>query len=124
MQNRRREERQSALWNGLCHIQDEPYLWRECAIIDVSTLGVAIDLCHPDPIELLGLWQDGALRLDMSRRITVRLELSPSADVTVTGEVRNAGSGSGSDGIVRAGIEFVGLDETERSIVDLSNVTA
>jgi hypothetical protein len=101
---------------------EPPDLWRECAIIDVSTLGVAIDLCHPDPIELLGLWQDGALRLDMSRRITVRLELSPSVDVTVTGEVRNAGSGS--DGVVRAGIEFVGLSAAEYSIVDLSNVTA
>jgi PilZ domain len=118
VEDRRRAERQSAFWRGRCHIQDEPLdLWRECAIIDVSTLGVGIDLCHPDPVELLGMWQDGELRLDVSRRITLRLELGPSVDMTVAGEVRNAGSGP--DGIVRAGIEFVGLTETERSILDL-----
>jgi len=118
VEDRRRAERQSAFWMGRCHIQDEPLdLWRECAIIDVSTLGVGIDLCHPDPVELLGMWQDGELRLDVSRRITLRLELGPSVDMTVAGEVRNAGSGP--DGIVRAGIEFVGLTETERSILDL-----
>jgi hypothetical protein len=103
---------------GLCHIQDEPAdQWRECAIIDISPLGVGIDLCHPDPIELLGMWQDGELRLHLSRRITVRLKLGPSIDMTFAGEVRNAGSRP--DGIVRAGIEFVGLTEAERSIVDL-----
>ena len=117
MENRRRAERQSALWMGLCHIEDEPSdLWRECAIMDVSTLGMGIELSHPDPIELLGMWQDGALRLDVIRRIAVRLELGPSLGMTVGGEVRNAGSEP--DGIVRAGIEFVGLTETERSIVD------
>jgi hypothetical protein len=92
-------------------------LWRECSIIDVSTLGVGIDLCHPDPIELLGLWKDGELRLDMSRSITLRLALGPSVDMTVAGEVRNAGSGP--DGTVRAGIEFIDLTEVERSIVEL-----
>jgi PilZ domain len=118
VEDRRRVERQSALWMGLCHIQDEPAdLWRECAIIDISTLGVGIDLCHPDPVELLGMWQDGELRLHLSRRITVRLKLGPSIDMTFAGEVRNAGSRP--DGIVRAGIEFVGLTEAERSIVDL-----
>ena len=102
---------------GRCHIEDEPPdLWRECTITDVSTLGVGIDLCHPDPIELLGLWQGGVLRLDADRRITVWLRPGPSVDLTVAGEVRNAGSRP--DGIVRAGIEFLGLTETERSIVD------
>lgn len=118
VEDRRRAERQTASWMGRCHIQDEPLdLWRECAIIDVSTIGVGIDVCYPDPVELLGMWQDGELRLDVSRRITLRLELGPSVDMTIAGEVRNAGSGP--DGIVRAGIEFVGLTETERSILDL-----
>ena len=118
MENRRRAERQSALWMGRCHIEDEPSdLWRECAIMDVSALGVGIELFHPDPVDLLGLWQDEEIRLHMSRRITVRLELGPSVEMTVAGEVRNAGSEP--DGIVRAGIEFVGLTEAERAIVDL-----
>ena len=123
MEDRRRVERQSALWMGLCHIQDEPAdLWRECAIIDISPLGVGIDLCHPDPVELLGMWHDGELRLHLSRRITVRLKLGPSIDMTVAGEVRNAGSRP--EGIVRAGIEFVGLTAAERSIVDLLTLRA
>ena len=86
--------------------------------MDVSALGVGIELFHPDPVDLLGLWQDEEIRLHMSRRITVRLELGPSVEMTVAGEVRNAGSDP--DGIVRAGIEFVGLTEAERSIVDLA----
>ena len=85
--------------------------------MDVSALGVGIELFHPDPVDLLGLWQDEEIRLHMSRRITVRLELGPSVEMTVAGEVRNAGSDP--DGIVRAGIEFVGLTEAERAIVDL-----
>jgi hypothetical protein len=102
---------------GSCYIEGEPSdLWRECAIIDVSALGLGIELLHPDPVDLLGLWQDGELRTHVSRRITVRLELGPSVEMTVAGRVRNAGSGP--DGIVRAGVEFVGLTETERSMVD------
>jgi len=121
VENRRRAERQSALWMGRCHIEDEPSdQWRECAIMDVSTLGVGIELCHPDPVELLGMWQGDGVRLHLSRRITVRLEFGPSVDMTVAGEVRNAGSEP--DGVVRAGIEFVGVVETNRSIVDLLSV--
>jgi hypothetical protein len=89
-----------------CQIEGEPSeRWLECAIFDITTLGMGIDLCHPGATELL------------SRRITVLLELGPSVDMTVTGEVRHAGSEP--DGVVRAGIEFVALTETERSIVDL-----
>jgi hypothetical protein len=96
---------------GSCHVEGESVedesadLWRDCAIFDVSALGLGIDLRHPGPSELLG------------RRMTVLLEIGPSVDLSVTGEVRNAESGP--DGIARSGIEFVGLTEAERSIVDL-----
>ena len=117
MENRRRAERLSTLCMGSCHVEDESSdVWWDCAIIDISTLGMGIELCHPDPVELLGLWQRGELQLQVSRRISVRLDLGPSVDVTVAGEVRNAGSGP--NGIVRAGIEFVGLSEPESSMVD------
>ena len=106
MENRRRAERQPALWMGRCQVEGESIdLWHTCAVFDVSTLGVGIDLPHSGTPDLLG------------RRITVLLELGPSVDLTVAGEVRNADKGP--DGIVRAGIEFVGLTETERSIVGL-----
>ena len=116
MEDRRRAERQPALWMGHCHIQDEPSeLWHECAVIDVSALGVGIELYHADPVELLAMWHDSEERLHLSRRVTVRLDLGPSVDMTVAGEVRDAGSGP--DGIIRVGIEFVGLTGPERSIV-------
>ena len=106
MENRRRVERQPALWMGSCHVEGESSdKWRDCAIFDVSKLGVGIDLRHPGASELL------------NRRIAVLLEVGPSIDITVTGEVRNAKSGP--DDIVQAGIEFVGLTESERSFVDL-----
>jgi PilZ domain len=92
---------------GSCHLQGESSdEWRSCAIFDVSTLGVGIDLPHLRASELL------------NRRITALIELGRFIDVTVTGEVRSAESAP-DGGIVRAGIEFVGLNETERAIVDL-----
>jgi PilZ domain len=106
VENRRRAERQSALWMSRCQVEAESLdLWQACAIFDISTFGMGIDLAHSGTPDIL------------SRRITVLLELGPSVDVTVAGEVRNAESGP--DGIVRTGIEFVGLNETERSIVGL-----
>ena len=106
MENRRRAERQPALWIGSCNVEGESSdLWRDCAIFDVSALGVGIDVRYPGASDL------------QSRRITLLLGVGPSIDVTVTGEVRNTKSGP--DDIVQAGIEFVGLTEFERSIVDL-----
>ena len=68
-------------------------------------LGVGMDFRHPDPPDLVG------------RRITVRLPVGGSFDITFTGEVRNTKAGP--DGVVRVGIEFVGLSEDELYIVDL-----
>jgi len=91
---------------GRCQVEGDPSdLWQGCAIFDVSALGVGIDLPRSGKPDLVG------------RRITVLLELGPSVDLTVAGEVRNAESAP--DGIVRAGIEFVGLNDTEGAIVGL-----
>jgi hypothetical protein len=106
-QNRRRAERQSAVWMGSCHVAGEPSdLWRECGVFDFSKFGLGMDLRHPS--DLVG------------SRVSVRLPVGPSIDVTLTGEVRNAKAGP--DGVVRIGIEFVGLSKSERSIVDLLNL--
>jgi hypothetical protein len=106
VENRRRAERQSAVWIGSCQVEGDPSdQWRECGVFDLSTVGVGMDLRHPEASDLVG------------RRISVRLPVGASIDMTLTGEVRNAKAGP--DGIVRAGIELVGLSETEHSIVDL-----
>jgi hypothetical protein len=99
---------------GFCHVEGESpnhvkgqssRLWRGCGVFDFSTLGVGMDFRHPYPSDLVG------------RRITVRLPVGGSFDITFTGEVRNTKAGP--DEVVRVGIEFVGLSEDELYIVDL-----
>jgi PilZ domain len=91
---------------GSCHVEGEPsHLWRDCGVFDFSILGVGMDLRHPDSSDLVG------------RRVSVRLPVGASVDMTLTGEVRNAKAGP--DGAVRVGLEFAGLSEDERSIIDL-----
>jgi hypothetical protein len=94
---------------GSCLVEGEPsHLSRDCGVFDFSILGVGMDLRHPDASDLVG------------RRVSVRLPVGASIDLTLTGEVRNAKAGP--DGIVRAGIEFVTLSKAERSIVDLLDI--
>lgn len=96
---------------GTCHVEGEPdNVWRDCGVFDVSTLGVGMDLRHPASTGLQG------------RRISVRLPVGDSMDMTVTGEVRNAKAGP--EGIVRVGLEFTDLSETERSIIESSRDVA
>jgi PilZ domain len=91
---------------GSCHVEGEPsHLWRDCGVFDFSFIGVGMDLRHPDSSDLVG------------RRVSVRLPVGASIDMTLTGEVRNAKAGP--DGVVRAGLEFAALSEVERSIVDV-----
>jgi hypothetical protein len=105
VENRRRAERQSAVWIGLCHVQgDSSELWRDCGVFDLSAFGVGMDLRHPDASELIG------------RSVSVRLPIGVSMDMTLMGEVRNAKDGP--DGIVRIGVEFEDVSDTERSIVE------
>jgi PilZ domain-containing protein len=104
--NRRRAERQSAVWMGSCLVEDEPAdEWRDCGVFDFSALGAGMDLRHPESTDLVG------------RRLSVRLPVGASMFIILTGEVRNAKGGPG--GIVRLGVEFMGLSDTERAIVDL-----
>ncbi len=109
MEERRRAERQSAVWMGSCRVEGEStHQWRDCGVFDFSTLGVGMDFRHPAPSELAG------------RRISMRLPVGDSMDLTVTGEVRNVKPGP--DGIVRLGVEFLGLSEAELYIVDLLEI--
>ena len=106
MEDRRRVQRQSAVWLGTCHVEgDSSHLRRDCGVFDFSALGVGMDFRHPDAAGVVG------------RRISVHLPVGDSIDITLTGEVRNAKAGP--DGIVRAGVEFEGLSEEELYIVDL-----
>ena len=105
MEDRRRAPRQAAVWMGTCCVEgDDAEAWRDCGVFDFSTLGVGMDFRHHDLSDLVG------------RRITMRLPVGGSMDITLL--ARCATFGSVYD-VVRAGIEFLGLSEDELYIVDL-----
>ncbi len=109
MERRRRVPRQVAGWTGkYCIEGDDPEAWYECHVLDISVIGVGIELFGPvsDPDGLLG------------RRVVVEANTPTGASLSLRaqGEVRNVREGS--RGGTRVGLEFVDLTETERSILD------
>jgi hypothetical protein len=107
MDTRRRAQRQRVAWNGSCHIEGRSPAWRHCQIVDVSTLGVGIEIQDRWATNLVG------------RRVSV--EIPPIGGhlvgVRLEGEIRNAMGYP--DGAVRIGIEFDELSATQRSVIDM-----
>ena len=111
MQNRRRTDRQPAIWMGSYRFGGQTsHLWRDCGVFDFSAHGLGMDIRHRCATGLVG------------RPISIRLPVGECMDLTFNGVVRNAKSGP--DGIVRAGVEFAHLSEMENSIIDLLERTA
>jgi hypothetical protein len=109
MEHRRRVPRRSAGWFGVCHIEGETDTeWRDCMVADISILGLGISLHHFWPSELVG------------RHITVEAPaVGDSINVRLEGVIRNADRTAG--GVVRVGIEFDGLSDSELAVADLLN---
>jgi PilZ domain len=104
MEHRRRAPRLSAGWFGICHIEgeSEPES-RDCKVVDVSILGLGITLHHFWPSELVG------------RHISVEAPaVGDSVNVRLEGVIRNADPLAG--GVVRCGIEFDGVTESELAV--------
>jgi hypothetical protein len=101
MKHRRRVTRQPASWEGTCHIEGEPSAgWRACKVIDISMLGLGMTFEHSSPSELLG------------RHISVDVPaVSDSVSIRLEGVVTNAVRMP--EGVVRVGIAFDGLLESE-----------
>jgi len=109
MERRRRMPRQSAGWSGkYCVEGDGPEAWHECRVLDISIIGLGVELFGPisRPGDLLG------------RRITVEAHTpaGESLSIRARGEVKNVTAGA--KGGMRVGVEFVDLTELERSILD------
>ena len=104
MEQRRRVPRLSAGWFGICHIEGESDPeWRDCQVIDISMFGLGITLHHFWPQELVG------------RHISVEAPaVGASVNVRLEGEIRNAEATSG--GVIRVGIEFDRLSESELAV--------
>jgi hypothetical protein len=86
-------------------------VWRECAVLDISPFGLGMTLRDVDSSrsELIG------------RGVTVEFPaVSDWVSIRVEGKIRNAVLIR--PGLVRAGVEFVGLSEAERAIATVLGV--
>lgn len=97
-------------WCGRYIVEDDPSSeWSECRVLDISVLGVGLELFPIDDDHDAG-------RL-VGHRLVVQVQapVGESISVRLMGTVQNVGSGT--QGGVRAGLEFVGLSDTEQAIV-------
>jgi len=107
---RRRLPRQETRWPGKYLVEGAPgRLWGACEVLDISILGAGLEFSGviEGPDDLIGC------------RILVDVQTPVGASITlqIMGEIRylNAGSRGGS----RVGIEFGGLSETEKEILNV-----
>jgi PilZ domain len=107
VEQRRRAPRQGACWFGRYTVEGRRRAqWHECLVVDISTLG-------------LGLNFDGGISPALiGERVLVELHIpgATSVNIRLSGEVRHAAQDV--RGGARIGVEFVGLSEVERSILD------
>jgi hypothetical protein len=104
MEHRRRTSRQGAGWPGICHLEgDSVPGGRDCWIIDISMLGLGITLHYFWPSELVGQ----SISVDVPA-------VGDSVNIRLEGVIKNAEPTPG--GVVRVGIEFVGLSNAELTI--------
>jgi hypothetical protein len=107
MEKRRRAPRvNTTAWIGRYTVEDDPgSLSRECRVIDISILGLGLELIGDVTDDLIG------------HRLVVHVEppAGESVSLRLVGEVRNLVAGG--FGGTRAGLEFTDLSETEREIM-------
>jgi hypothetical protein len=102
---RRRVPRLPANLQGRCLLDDEVTTvgWRECWVLDISTVGIGITFRHRRASELTG------------RSISVEVpSAGDSNKVPLVGQIKNALMIQ--PGLVRVGIEFVGSATAEHAI--------
>ena len=104
---RRRLPRQLADWPGTYHFDNDAEVATDtCRVMDISRMGVGVEVYGDTPVDPIG----HRLAAD------VRGPAGGSIGLHMEGRVRNVTLGS--SGGVRLGIEFIGLTDIERAIVD------
>lgn len=113
MLERRRTARQASGWSGTCLIENEALgdVWRESAVLDISPFGLGITLRDMDS------WQSELVGRDVAVEFPA---VSDWVSIRVEGKIRNAALIR--PGLVRAGVEFVGLSEAEHAIATVLGV--
>lgn len=93
-------------WHGRYAAEDdESSDWKECLVVDISLLGVGLELIGEVPDDLVG----------RQLIVQVRAPVGDSVSLRLKGRVVNQSQSP--NGITRAGMEFVGLSPMERSIL-------
>jgi hypothetical protein len=103
-QLRRSLPRQFANWSGTYVVESEQAKrWRDCRVVDISSLGVGLELSDPPPEAIEG------------QLIFV--------SVHMRGEIRN--SRPANDGALRIGAQFVDLSDQDRAyLLELQGLNA
>jgi hypothetical protein len=99
-------------WSGRYIVDDDPGSnWNECRVLDISVLGVGVEILPTRP-------EDASEAL-IGHRIVVQVQppVGDSVTIRLVGRARNISPGS--EGGTRLGLEFVGLSETERKILEV-----
>jgi len=104
----RRRERLPVGRRGFCRIDSDPRdEWLHCRLVDVSMLGLGIDVQHPAPTASIG------------RRITVEiLPFGDSVNFRLEGSIREA-TRMRAGGTIRVRIAFGRLTTSERYMIDV-----
>jgi hypothetical protein len=94
--------------SGLCRIESHPGdEWLQCRLIDVSMLGLGIDVQHTAPTALAG------------RHVTVQVSpFEDSVNFRLEGSIREAKPMT-AEGSIRVGIAFGRLSTSERYMIDI-----
>jgi c-di-GMP-binding flagellar brake protein YcgR len=93
-------------WLGIYIVEDDSRAgWGDCRVLDLSILGVGLELFGTVPDDLVG------------HRIVVQISVSVGTSISLrlVGEVRNTADGP--QGGNRVGMEFVDLSDTERAVI-------
>jgi c-di-GMP-binding flagellar brake protein YcgR len=79
--------------------------WKQCRVVDISLIGVGLELL-------------GGVRNDLiGHQLVVQVQAPVGESVTLRLKGRVVNLGEHSQDVTRAGLEFVGLAEMERSIL-------
>jgi PilZ domain len=107
MEFRRRVPRVTADgWTGRYMVENDLHSgWNECRVLDISVIGVGLVLFDDGDRDLVG----------HQLIVQVQAPVGGSVSLRLAGRVMNQGPGP--QGGTRAGLEFVGLSEAERSIL-------
>ncbi len=104
---RRETPRERAAWDARYFVEHRPDLgWRPCRVLDISTIGAALEL------------RDARHSETAATRIVLELEtVDGGGSIQLVAVVRH--SEDTDDGAIRAGIQFVDLSPLELEVLEM-----